>query len=151
MCNTQTKGVELQGNANAVANVKNVEIKPEILKLQEFITDWYGENTKQASNHLRSIFFEFVNQSLKNDACLLATYENELFLLQNLIKILDVETQTFVFNENEQQRTINKQEKEITELKKTIHYKEELIQAQEQEIKTHKQLIELKSSLKITK
>ncbi len=81
----------------------------------------------------------------------MATYENELFLLQNLIEILDVETQTFVFNENEQQRTINKQEKEITELKKTIHYKEELIQAQEQEIKTHKQLIELKSSLKITK
>ncbi len=56
MCNTQTKGVELQGNKNAVANVKNVEIKPEILKLQEFIIDWYGENTKQASNHLRSIF-----------------------------------------------------------------------------------------------
>lgn len=119
MCNTQTtKGVELQGNGNAVSNVKNAEIKPEFLELQELIFDWFG-GTKIAAKKLQNIYFQFITVQLETDACSLESYKDELFLIQEMINIFsgkeDEKTQNDTEQENkyiEELRTENKTLKE---------------------------------------
>lgn len=119
MCNTQsTKGVELQGNGNAVANIKNVEIKPEFLELQELIIDWFG-GTKIAAKKLQNIYFQFITLQLETGACSLELYKDELFLIQEMINIFsgkeDEKTQNDTEQENkyiEELRTENKTLKE---------------------------------------
>lgn len=119
MCNTQTtKGVELQGNKNAVANVKNAEIKPEFLELQELIIDLFG-GTKIAAKKLQNIYFQFITVQIETDACSLESYKDELFLIQEMINIFsgkeDEKTQNDTEQENkyiEELRTENKTLKE---------------------------------------
>ena len=118
MCNTQTtNGVELQGNENAVANVKNVEIKPEFLELQEFVIGWFG-STKTAAKKLQGLYFQFINVQLEADGCVLQSFSDELYFIQSMIEILgkeDEHTQNNTEQENkyiEELRTENKTLKE---------------------------------------
>ena len=88
MCNKQTtKSVELQGNGNAVANVKNAEIKPEFLELQEFVIGWFG-STKTAAKKLQNLYFQFINVQLEADGCVLQSFLDELYFIQSMIEIL---------------------------------------------------------------
>ena len=117
MCNTQTTtGVELQGNGNAVANVKNVEIKPEFLELQELIIDWFG-GTKIAAKKLQNIYFHFITLQIETDACSLESYKDELFLIQEMINIFsgkeDEKTQNDTEQENKQIEVLQNENKEL--------------------------------------
>ena len=118
MCNTQTtKGVELQGNGNAVANVKNVEIKHEFLELQEFVIGWYG-STKTAAKKLQNLYFQFINVQLEADGCVLQSFLDELYFIQSMIEILgkeDNETQDDTEQDNKQIKDLREENKVLKE------------------------------------
>lgn len=126
MCNKQTtNGVELQGNKNAVENVKNAEIKPEFLELQEFVIGWFG-STKTAAKKLQNLYFQFINVQLEADGCVLQSYLDELYFIQSMIEILGKEDE-HTQNNTEQE---NKQIKELQDENKVL--KEQLKQQTEQ-------------------
>lgn len=127
MCNKQTtNGVELQGNGNAVANVKNVEIKPEFLELQDLVLDWFG-GTKIAAKKLQNIYFQFITLQIETDACSLESYKDEVFLLQEMINIFSGKEDEKTQNDTEQE---NKQIKDLQDENKVL--KEQLKRQTEQ-------------------
>jgi len=127
MCNKQTtNGVELQGNGNAVANVKNVEIKPEFLELQDLVLDWFG-GTKIAAKKLQNIYFQFITLQIETDACSLESYKDEVFLIQEMINIFSGKEDEKIQDDTEQE---NKQIKDLRDENKVL--KEQLKRQTEQ-------------------